>query len=306
MAAANFRERLFQALGGDWPKPGPLNVRLRKKQQQGGVTIESFTYETEPGEAVPALLLIPSGASSRKPAPAIICLHQHQFHLGKNEPAGWDGAAMHHTGMALAREGYVVLCPDMLCFGERRDEKLKDADYERFEFLRYLVQGKCLAWKNILDVKRAVDVLVSRPEVNADHIGCYGHSMGSTNTWLTGPWESRLKCFVCNCCLPTYQGIEREQMLHCYPNFIPQIYQYGDMPDIAALIAPRPLHMNFGELDGDSPIDIVRVGMKTIAKAYVAAGAEKSFSYFIEEQTGHVFSEEMWQRTKQWFAQHLN
>ncbi len=63
--------------------------------------------------------------------------------------------------------------------------------------------------------------------------------------------------------------------------------------------------MNFGELDGDSPIDVVREGMKTIAKSYASMHAEKHFSYFIEKGAGHVFSDEMWKRTKQWFNENL-
>ena len=114
----------------------------------------------------------------------------------------------------------------------------REANIERFEFLRYVVSGKCMAWKNILDMRRAIDYLCSRSEVRSDRIGCYGHSMGSTHVWLVGPWEPRLKCLVGNCCLPTYSGIHRHQLLHCFPNFIPGIYQYGDTPEIAALIAP--------------------------------------------------------------------
>lgn len=305
MAAIDFREKLLAGLGGDWPKPGQLNVRLREKTQQPSFTIHSYYYDAEPGDKVPALLLVPEGVSAQKPAPAILCLHQHQYHFGKNEPAGLAGAAMHHTAAALAREGYVTLCIDMLGFGERRGSKLKDYGYERFLFLRYLVQGKCLAWKNILDIRRAVDFLMTRHEVRHDAIGCYGHSMGSTNSWLAGPWEDRLRCFVCNCCLPTYAAIHREEMLHCFPNYIPGINQHGDMQDIVALMAPRPVHMNFGELDGGSPIDLVRVGLKEISNTYASMHAEKHFSYFIEKGMGHAFTPRMWQRTKQWFDKYL-
>jgi hypothetical protein len=129
--------------------------------------------------------------------------------------------------------------------------------------------------------------------------------MGSTFVWLVGPWEPRLKCLVGNCCLPTYAGIHREHMLHCFPNFIPGIYQYGDTPDIAALIAPRPLHLNLGETDGGSPIDEARRGIETISRAYQAQHAEANFTWFIEEQTGHVLSGEMWKRTREKFAKHL-
>ena len=309
MAAADFRDKLFEGLGGEWPKPCELNVRPRKKISQDGFTIESLYYDAEPDDPIPAMLLIPDGVSKQKPAPAIAVWHQHagQYHLGKTEPAGLAGNPMHHTGAALAREGYVVLCPDALCFEERQDptKKLKGGRFERFEFLRYVVAGKSMAWKNILDMKRAIDFLVSRPEVKADKIGCYGHSMGSTHTWLVGPWEPRIKCLVGNCCLPTYKGIHREHMLHCFPNFVPGIFQHGDTPDIAALIAPRALHMNFGELDGGSPIDEVRRGVKVIARAYASMHAEKNFSHYIEEGSGHVLSDEMWKRTKQSFGRHL-
>ncbi len=304
-----FREKLLAGLGGTWPEPCPLNVRVRDEKSGNGYRLLSLYYDAEPNDPIPAMLLIPDGVSKSKPAPAVAVWHQHagRFDLGKSEPSGLAGNPMHHTGVALAREGYVVVCPDALCFGERQDPtgKLKRGDYERFQFLRYVVAGKCLAWKNILDMKRAIDLLVSRPEVKAERIGCYGHSMGSTHTWLVGPWEPRIKCLVANCCLPTYAGIHRNHILHCFPNFVPGIYQYGDTPDIAGLIAPRPLHMNFGEHDHGSPIDEVRRGVEKIAKAYAAKGASENFSHYIELGSGHTLSDEMWRRTKAWFAQHL-
>jgi dienelactone hydrolase len=310
MASGNFRDQLLKGLGGEWPAPGPLNVKLRETITKPGYRIESVFYDAEPDDPVPALLLIPDGVTSERPAPAVCVWHQHagNWTKGKSEPAGLMADPMHHTGVALAREGYVVLCPDALCFEERRDPtgKLKDGNYERFEFLRYVVAGKSMAWKNILDMRRAVDFLMSRTEVQHDRIGCYGHSMGSTHTWLVGPWEPRLKCLVGNCCLPTYKAIHREHMLHCFPNFVPGLLTVGDTPDIAALIAPRPLLMNFGENDGGSPIDEVRAGIEIIQRAYDSMHAGEKFSAFIEANTGHVLSDAMWQRTKDWFAKHLH
>ncbi|OYW16877.1 MAG: hypothetical protein B7Z55_13665, partial [Planctomycetales bacterium 12-60-4] len=189
--------------------------------------------------------------------------------------------------------------------GERQHPTMKGGNFERYEFLRYVVAGKCMAWKNILDMRRGVDFLVSLPEVQSDRIGCYGHSMGSTHTWLVGPWEPRIRCLVGNCCLPTYASIHREHLLHCFPNFIPGIYQYGDTPDIAALIAPRPLMLNFGDQDGGSPIADVRTAIPQIQRAYDSMHAGDKFSPFIEENTGHVLSDRMWERTLGWFNRHL-
>ena len=303
----DFRRKLLECLGGRWPEGCELKPQVRETIEKDGYRIESITYEAEPGDAIPAMLLVPEGVTADRPAPAVAVWHQHngQWHLGKSEPAGLAGNPMHHTGVALARKGYVVLCPDALCFEERQDEKLKGGNFERFEFLRYVVDGRCMAWKNILDMRRAVDYLVSRPEAQADKLGCYGHSMGSTHTWLVGPWEPRLKCLVGNCCLPTYAAIHRTHLLHCFPNFIPGLFQYGDTPDIAALIAPRALHLNFGETDGGSPIEEVRAGVQTIARAYQKADAAENFSHFIEADTGHVLSEAMWERVRAFFGKHL-
>ena len=305
-----FREKLLECLGGPWPEGDDLKPQIQKTEQKDGYRLIWLTYELEPNDRCPAILLMPDGVNDKSPAPAVAIWHQHagQWDLGKTEPAGLAGNPMHHTGAALAKLGYVVLCPDALCFEERQDpqKKLRGGAFERFEFLRYTVAGKCMAWKNILDMRRAIDYLVSRPEVKADRIGCFGHSMGSTHTWLVGPWDSRLSALAGNCCLPTYAGIHRTKRLHWFPNFIPGIYEHGDTSDIAALTAPRALHLNLGETARGPPIKEARDGVKTIAKAYAEAGVPENFSAFIEPDTGHVLSKKMWSKTKAFFAKHLD
>jgi hypothetical protein len=60
-----------------------------------------------------------------------------------------------------------------------------------------------------------------------------------------------------------------------------------------------------GERDGGSPIEEVREGVNSIARAYQQAHATDKFSYFIEPGAGHVLSDEMWKRARQWFDKHL-
>ena len=307
-APADFRDKLLAGLGGHWPDKCPLKPKVTDSVQKDGYRLETLTYEAEPSDPIPAILLVPDHASADDPRPGICIWHQHngQWNLGKSEPAGLAGNPMHHTGVALVKKGYVVLCPDALGFEEREAPyKLKGGQLERYLFLKYVVDGKCMAWKNILDMQRAVDFLSSREEVDNSALGCYGHSMGSTHTWLVGPWEPRLKALVGNCCLPTYGSIHRTKLLHCFPNFIPGIHAHGDTPDIAALIAPRALHLNLGETDGGSPIQEARAGVKIIAKAYTDAGAPENFSSLIEPKTGHVLSEKMWSHVQKFFTKHL-
>ena len=307
--AEELRATYLKCLGGSFPDLAPINPQVREIIQKDGYRIESITYEGQPGNIIPALVLIPDHVTENNPAPGIAVWHQHngQYYLGKSEPAGLAGNPMHHTGVALAREGYVVICPDALCFGERQDPtgKLKDGSYERFEFLAEVVRGRSLAWRNILEMKRAVDVLSSRAEVKPDRLGCYGHSMGSTHSWLVGPLEPRLKCIVGNCCLPSYEGIEENHLLHCFPNFVPGWKLHGDTPDIAALIAPRALHLNLGEKDSGTPIESSKRGIQRITEAYQNAGVPGNFTSFIEPDTGHILSDSMWGYVKRSFERHL-
>lgn len=307
---------LQQCLGGPWPISGPLEAKIEKSEQKDRHRLLRISYLVEPQERIAAWLLIPDKVNERNKAPAICLWHQHagQYDVGKDEPAGVrpNLGKMHMTGLALAHEGFVVLCPDAAGFGERNNRTvansnkiLKGRDLEHFLFAKYVTEGKSLAWKNILDMKRAVDLLSSRPEVLTDRIGCYGHSMGSTHTWQVGPWEPRIKALVGNCCMPTYGAMERTNLIHCFPNYVPGWKTHGDIPDIVSLIAPTPLHLNFGETDSGSPIEEVKAAMPIIKKAYDSMNAGNNFTWFIEEKVGHVLSDEMWKRTKAHFAKHL-
>jgi len=303
-----YKKRLLECLGGEWPDYGPLETSVEKVEQKDGYRLERITYLVEPNERIAAYLLVPDGATKSRKAPGICVWHQHNgaWPIGKDEPAGLKLGPMHHTGVALAKEGYVVLCPDAAGFGERNKRgELNGARLERHLFSMYVVDGKCLAWKNISDMRRAVDVLCNRPEVEKDRIGCYGHSMGSTHTWLVGPWETRIKALVGNCCMPTYAAMERTDLIHCFPNYIPGWRKHGDIPDIVGLIAPRALHLNFGETDSGSPIEEVKTGVEVIRRAYAAKKVEDRFTFFIEAGKGHDLTEEMSKRMLAHFAKYL-
>ncbi|HEY3321021.1 MAG TPA: dienelactone hydrolase family protein [Planctomycetota bacterium] len=311
----SYKAKLLACLGGEWPDYGPLEANVESVTEKDGYRLERVTYLVEPKERVAAYLLVPTGteagatgASKDKKAAGICVWHQHNgaYAIGKDEPAGLKLGPMHHTGVALAKEGYVVFCPDAAGFGERNKRGgLNGRNLEHYLFAMHVVEGNCLAWKNISDMRRAVDYLCSRPEVDASRIGCYGHSMGSTHTWQVGPWEPRIKALVANCCMPTYAAMERTDLIHCFPNYVPGWRKHGDIPDIVGMIAPRALHLNFGETDGGSPIEEVKSGVEIIKRAYAAKKAEDKFTHYIEAGSGHILSDEMWKRAKEHFAKYL-
>lgn len=86
-----------------------------------------YCYNVEEGERINAWLLLPKQLKTNNPA--IIASHQHagEYYLGKSEPVGLSSNTMYHYGLDLCLRGYVVLCPDHLCFEDRRPPEFKRA-----------------------------------------------------------------------------------------------------------------------------------------------------------------------------------
>ena len=60
-----------------------------------------------------------------------------------------------------------------------------------------------------------------------------------------------------------------------WSQFIPGIYKYGDLKDIAGLIAPRPLLVESGIQDPAFPIDASKQAITDLEKVYQAAGKQE-------------------------------
>src|SRR5205085_7435538 len=144
---------------------------------------QKLTFAVEKGDRVPAYLFLPSDGKEKKPA--VLCLHQ-TTRIGKGEPASLGGLPTLHYALHLAERGYVTLAPDYPSFGDY------PYDFARSDF-------KSGSMKAIWNNMRAVDLLQSLPEVDAEKIGCIGHSLGGHNTMFTMAFDERIKVGVSNC-----------------------------------------------------------------------------------------------------------
>ena len=87
--------------------------------------------------------------------------------------------------LQLARRGYVVLAPDLRCFGERLDWNPED----HYACDTNLVHAAMAGWnpltQNIWDLRRCLDVLEQHPLVDPARLGMVGISYGGTVTLFT-------------------------------------------------------------------------------------------------------------------------
>ena len=281
--------RQLRRLLGRMPAWAPLDARVEERTEvEPGVVRERVTYQVEPGERVPGLLFLPS--RQRPGRPAVLCLHQHagQFELGKSEPAGLAGNPEQHYALELARRGFVTLVPDHLCFEERRDPRLPDAQFERFEFTRRLTLGSTLQAKLSWDAIRGVDYLRGRSEVDG-RIGCIGHSLGGQQTLMLAALDRRIAAAVSSCGFSTLATIFRDAVNHNFAAYAPGLGQRGDWGDVLALVAPRPFMAVAGRTDRIFPIDGLEAAIARAGRTYRRAGAAERLA-FETEPGGHAFT----------------
>jgi len=297
METTTLRQALLTRLGR-FPERVPLNPMVGSRIDEGEYTRTLITYTVEAGERVSAWLLLPRGAAPTNGWPAVLAIHQHdnQYDLGKAEPAGLAGDAMYAYGKELCQRGYVVLCPDLLCFEDRRppfevrqaNSSLDDAGYERFEFTRRLLTGSCLQTKYLHDLTCAVDLLASLPGVNRERLGVIGHSLGGLEAlWLTW-YDARIIAAVSSCGFGLLSTLVRDGINHGFATYVPGILEVCDLDALVAALAPRAFLLTAGETDPLFPIDGVRSIVEKAQHDYTQAGVPERFQAILFP-AGHSF-----------------
>jgi dienelactone hydrolase len=211
----------------------PLDVKVTAEAVTPHYVRKKLTFAAEKGDRVPAWLLVPAGRTGK--LPAVLCLHQ-TVAIGKDEPAGLGKRENLGYARHLAERGYVTLAPDYPSFGEY------PYDFARSKFASGSMKA---VWNNM----RAIDLLVSLPEVDPDRIGCIGHSLGGHNTMFTAAFDTRIKALVSNCgftSFPKYYGGNLKGWTSArYMPLIATKFELKparmpfDFPEVVASFAPR-------------------------------------------------------------------
>jgi dienelactone hydrolase len=213
------------------------------------------------------------GASG--PLPAVLYNHAHggEYHIGKEELlSGRSALQAPPYAEALTARGYSALCIDHWAFGERRGRT------ETETYKHMIWHGQVMWGMMVYDSLRALDYLVSRPDVDAARIGTLGISMGSTLGWWTAALDTRIKVCVDICCLSDYQALIETHGLdgHGIYYYVPRLLKHFTTAQINALIAPRP-HLGLaGNCDSLTPpagLDRIDAELKQVYAALDAPDA---------------------------------
>jgi dienelactone hydrolase len=300
------RTHLLELLGAVPLAAPPLAAERVERIDLGDVVREKVTYTVEPGERVPAFLLLPKTGPARHAA--ILCHHQHggEYSVGKDGPAGLGSNPNQHYALELARRGYVTMVFDALCFNERQDVtgKLSGREYEYYEAMYRITEGKSLQGKYVWDARRALDYLETRPEVDASRLGMVGHSLGGQETLFTTAIDTRIRAAVSSCGFGSLRTLKRDRIDHNAALYVPGLANNGDYGAVLALVAPRPYLVAARTQDPIFPKDGIDETVAVGRRAYAGMGATNRLATFFEAGT-HEFSPTMRDAAYAWFDQWL-
>ncbi len=263
---AHVRKEIRRAFGPS-PARTPLAPRITGRLERDGYVVEKVIYESRPGFLVTANLYLPR-TKDRRPAVLGVCGHS---------DAGKAAAPYQSFAQGLARLGYVVLIIDPIGQGERSQYGDKPSGGVREHLLagnqQFLVGEFLGAWR-AWDGIRGLDYLLSRPEVDARHIGVTGNSGGGTlTTWIVA-LDERITMAAPSCFVTTFRRNLENELPADTEQCPPGVLAAGlDHADFIAAMAPRPVILLGKKSDFFDPRGTAEA-FRRLRRIYKLLGAE--------------------------------
>ena len=273
--AEELRRQVRVALGlWPWPERTPLNATVRGRIVRDGYTIEHVAFESVPGHWVSGSLYRPTGRTGR--LPAVLAPHGH-FPGGRHQERSVEDAkkelasgaeqtlesaryALQARPAMLARLGVIAFAWDMVGYADStaiaHRAGFTDAEAE----LRLQSFLGLSMWNAV----RAVDFLLTLPDVDPARIGVNGASGGGTQSLLLSAIDDRVTASLPAVMVSgNMQGgciCENAALLRLGTNNI----------ELTALAAPRPLA---AVAANDWTTDFMTKGLPELKAIYALMGA---------------------------------
>jgi dienelactone hydrolase len=278
---------------GDLPSLGsaqlpeaPLDPQRLEMVDKGDYTREKVLLRTSAHTLMPVYILKPKASAG--PFPVVLALHGHGY--GVKDIVGlWEDGEERDTpdgyhkdfAVALCRRGFLVAAPEISCFGERQSD---------FSYLKPLMGqeapstchhtaamafhlGGSVVGLRVRDGIRLIDYLETRPDADTQRLGAMGLSGGGMHTFFSTCLDPRIRaCVVSGYFCPMRYSIFG--MHHCTCNYVPGLHPFGEVYDLAGLIAPRPMLVEAGTRDPIFPLAGVEEAVSKARTVYRVFDAE--------------------------------
>ncbi len=295
---------ILQEIVGPFPEKSPLNARVLGTVQKVGYTIEKVVFESRPGLYVTGCLFLPSQRGEKLPAILNV--------IGHTDIA-FRAPSYQQLILNLVRKGFIVFAVDPIGQGERLqyyDPELRrslvggsTAEHSYFGkqcFLSGSSAARYFAWDGI----RAIDYLVSRPEVDPERIGLTGISGGGTQTSYIGALDDRVAAAAPTCYIAGFRRLlESIGPQDAEQNLNEGLLRGIDHADYLEVRAPRPTMVVSTTRDFFS-IQGARETYEEAKVAFRMLGKEENLS-MVEDDFVHGYTKKTREAIYRFFQQFL-
>jgi len=294
--AESFRTALARSIGGRIDSPRPLTHTVTERTDAGSYVIENLVFETYPGFTVPANLYVPARAAA--PHPAVLITPAHGS--SKIEPD------IQRLCADFARRGILAMAVDGPGQGERQRLGFPSDMQYQYLGMRNLLLGHSLLGMELNEVRRALDVLTSREDVDPARIGITGYSGGAMLAATAAALDPRISAAApVGFASPFEPGIAELSLGHGTDGYYPGLIRSGNVPEIFCLIAPRPalvIYYGAGDFVG-SHFEMLESYYSLYAEIFAEPEAAGRLTHYIGESGKHAFDADKQTIALSWFAQ---
>ncbi len=282
--------REYMDMLGLWPLPEktPLHATVTGQVRAHGVVVEKLHFQSKPGLYVTANFYRPGDVRGKLPTILYVCGHSGR---------GRDGnkTAFQDHGFWFANNGYTCLILDTLQLGEIpgihhgtygiRGTGPGPAPTRFWWHSAGYTPAGVECWNGV----RAIDYLLTRPEVDPERIGVTGISGGGAATFWIAAADERVKVAVPVSGMSDLESYVKNKVIngHCDCMFLYNTYQW-DWTTIAAMVAPRPLLFANSDNDPIFPMDGNRRIIAKLRGCYQMHGKPERVDEYVSTG-GHAY-----------------
>lgn len=273
---------------GPLPDKCPLETTITGTVQRKGYKIEKLYFQSRPGYIVTGNLYIPDNLDTKAPAVLGTCGHS------------WEGkgcSTYQEFAARLALNGFAVLIYDPVHQGERN--QYHGLDYlgsgsglcqAHNIFAKQLeLAGENMPFWRVWDGIRALDCLLSRPEVDSSRVGITGNSGGGTLTEWIWANDDRLSFAAPSCHVTTFmKNLENELPTDAEQCPFSVLSNGLEMVDLMFAQAPKPVLL-LGQKYDFFDCRGLKEAYGTLRHFYSNFGAEDNVNMFLGPTT-HGYS----------------
>jgi dienelactone hydrolase len=215
-----------------------------------GYQVVKLILRGRPNHHVPANLYLPGGEPSPYPGVLVPCGHSEN---GK----AYD--SYQRICILLARNGIAALCYDPIGQGERVQKLDKEGrpaitqgstTEHTMAGISSMLVGWQVATHRIYDGLLALDYLASRPDIDANRLGCTGNSGGGTMTAYLMALDERIAVAAPSCYITSLERLfETIGPQDAEQNITGQVAAGMNHADYVTMRAPRPTLLTVGTQD---------------------------------------------------------